>query len=180
MSACGAVAFLSLRRASPVVAMIVERRDSSGPVTIISVFGGWQEDWQSDRSQSRENRRSVRSQLTEISYQVCPSVRHRATILRQHVGSSRSRVSIVASAAITRCFSSDTKFESGTGWPASGSQLRARTWWISPTTVFGMRRTAVSCRLCDAHLGHVFDDGPRPTGQRYCMNSAAMNFVRIG
>jgi peptide-methionine (R)-S-oxide reductase len=84
----------------------------------------------------------------------------------------------VCAACGNELFSSETKYESGSGWPSFYRPLGDEKVETEVDTTHGMRRVEVTCSRCGGHLGHVFDDGPAPTGQRYCMNSAALKLVK--
>ena len=119
-----------------------------------------------------------RSQLSAISYEV---TRHAGTE-RAYSGATWD----LHDKGLFRCiccdvalFSSETKFDSRTGWPSFWQPIARENVVETTDRTLGMERTAVSCRECDAHLGHVFPDGPPPTGLRYCMNSASMHFVKL-
>jgi peptide-methionine (R)-S-oxide reductase len=110
----------------------------------------------------------------------------RFEVLRQHgterPGSSPlnkeyGRGSYVCAGCDLPLFSSETKFDSGTGWPSFYAPIEGAVGTTVDTSFF-MRRTEVHCRRCGGHLGHVFEDGPKPTGLRYCINGVSLKFVR--
>jgi peptide-methionine (R)-S-oxide reductase len=161
----GALAWRTLSATAPAEVSIVEFSDAGvrGKTVKVAKVVKTDAEW--------------RAQLSDLSYQV---TRHEDTE-RPFSGPTWNN----HQAGLYRCvccdtalFASDTKFESGTGWPSFWAPLAKENVVEKHDLSLGMERTAVSCARCDAHLGHVFDDGPRPTGLRYCMNSVAMRFVK--
>jgi peptide-methionine (R)-S-oxide reductase len=175
--ACGALALWSLRAPGTASAASGKTTTPAGMVTIVQFASNGKSTGKVVVPKVVKSGAEWQKQLSAISYEVT----RQAGTERAFSGDLLN----VHDRGIFRCiccdvalFSSETKFESGTGWPSFWAPIAQENVREIRDNSIGMERTAIACTECDAHLGHVFDDGPQPTGLRYCMNSASLRFVK--
>ena len=151
---------------------------SAGPVPIVPVLANGQLQPAAMLPKVVKTEAEWRAQLTPESFEVTREAGTEAPYSGEYAELHDKGV-FRCICCDTALFSSDTKFESGTGWPSFWQPIAKENVRVDKDTSFGMVRDAVSCSLCDAHLGHVFNDGPQPTGLLYCMNLVSLHFVPL-